>query len=206
MHKTNIYLISVGLFFLVMLQSFFLVYNDDMFYDLELEKNGVELEEKFEMKDDVLFYLNGGGNLSEDFFNEKEIIHLKDVRNLIIIAKGILVGLLFLLFLALIFILMDDARKLMTFQKIFVGTGLGVLVFSIISFLLKTKFHFFFIIFHKVLFRNDYWMLNPATDNLIILFPQQFFIDFVVAVYSNALIIALFMLIIGLILHFIQKK
>jgi len=206
MRKIKIYLIIKGLFLLVFLLSFFFVFNDEAFYDIELRTNQVELDEMHEMKDNVLFYLRSGGDISEEYFNEKEIIHLADVRNLIIIAKALYIGLLFLFFLTLIFILMDDALRLLTLQKIFVGTGLGILVFSIISFLLKSKFHFFFIIFHKVLFRNDYWMLNPATDNLIILFPQQFFIDFVVKVYTNALIIALFLLIIGLILHFIHKK
>jgi integral membrane protein (TIGR01906 family) len=38
-------------------------------------------------------------------------------------------------------------------------------------------FERFFILFHLISFSNQYWMLNPATDYLIRLFPEGFFYD-----------------------------
>ena len=34
-----------------------------------------------------------------------------------------------------------------------------------------------FVTFHRLAFRNDYWLLNPRTDLLIRLMPQEMFID-----------------------------
>ena len=38
-------------------------------------------------------------------------------------------------------------------------------------------FERFFLIFHLVSFSNEYWMLDPARDYLIRLFPGGFFYD-----------------------------
>ena len=35
----------------------------------------------------------------------------------------------------------------------------------------------FFLEFHLLSFANDFWQLNPATDYLIMLFPQGFWFD-----------------------------
>ena len=38
-------------------------------------------------------------------------------------------------------------------------------------------FNFVFTRFHFLSFANDLWMLDPRTDNLIIMFPQRFFFE-----------------------------
>jgi integral membrane protein (TIGR01906 family) len=38
-------------------------------------------------------------------------------------------------------------------------------------------FERFFLLFHLVSFSNEYWMLDPAKDYLIRLFPEGFFYD-----------------------------
>ena len=38
-------------------------------------------------------------------------------------------------------------------------------------------FDYFFILFHKISFSNDLWILNPKTDYLIMMFPENFFRD-----------------------------
>lgn len=43
-------------------------------------------------------------------------------------------------------------------------------------------FHSIFVLFHQVIFTNDLWLLDPATDLLIRLMPLQFFIDLVLAI------------------------
>lgn len=51
---------------------------------------------------------------------------------------------------------------------------LGQLLF-ICLFLLFIFFNKFFIIFHKVLFRNQDWIFNPYTDPIILALPPDFF-------------------------------
>jgi len=43
--------------------------------------------------------------------------------------------------------------------------------------LIAFDFDQFFLQFHLLSFANDFWMLNPATDYLIMLFPQGFWFD-----------------------------
>jgi integral membrane protein (TIGR01906 family) len=49
---------------------------------------------------------------------------------------------------------------------------------------LATFFNFddFFYRFHIFSFANDFWLLDPATDFLVMLFPQGFWYDATVAV------------------------
>src|SRR5581483_1488142 len=43
--------------------------------------------------------------------------------------------------------------------------------------LAATDFSELFIQFHLLSFSNDLWLLDPRTDNLIRLFPQEYFLD-----------------------------
>ncbi len=41
----------------------------------------------------------------------------------------------------------------------------------------------FFVAFHSVLFRNDYWLFDPSTDPVILVLPDAFFFQCAVAVF-----------------------
>lgn len=63
-------------------------------------------------------------------------------------------------------------------------------------------FEQFFILFHLISFSNAFWMLNPATDYLIRLFPEGFFYD-AAALGFGSIILEAF-LIIGAILAILK--
>lgn len=46
------------------------------------------------------------------------------------------------------------------------------LVLGVLAFL---DFDRFFITFHQLVFRNDYWLFDPATDPVILLLPEEYF-------------------------------
>ncbi|MDY3918487.1 MAG: TIGR01906 family membrane protein [Candidatus Limivivens sp.] len=52
-----------------------------------------------------------------------------------------------------------------------VGTTFPILV----GLLAAGNWDWFFVTFHKLLFRNDYWLFNPATDPIIDLLPDSYF-------------------------------
>lgn len=55
-------------------------------------------------------------------------------------------------------------------------TGLiTIIVPTVIGFLAAIDFDQAFIIFHKIAFRNDFWIFNPVTDPIIRILPQDFF-------------------------------
>jgi len=56
-----------------------------------------------------------------------------------------------------------------------------VLFLFLITMILK-DFSGFWVQFHHLFFNNDLWLLNPETDILIQMLPQQFFYDLVVRI------------------------
>ena len=43
--------------------------------------------------------------------------------------------------------------------------------------IISTDFSKYFIVFHKIFFNNDLWVLDPRTDMLINIVPEGFFFD-----------------------------
>lgn len=115
-------------------------------------------------------------------YSTEEIIHLKDVRNLIWLS--------WLLILILTIITLFSSTKDFIYGAIFS---------LILTLLLPTIFISFknsFILFHKLLFINNYWLL-PASSNLIQMFPKEFFIEATKQLIFNNLILSLFTLVLS---------
>jgi integral membrane protein (TIGR01906 family) len=113
-----------------------------------------------------------------NLFNERELIHLGDVRDLIQFDYWVqrVAFLLMVVFsLALFFGLRVGWRILVRglFWGSFITMGL------VVALALWALFGFerLFLLFHLVSFTNEYWILDPARDYLIRLFPGGFFYD-----------------------------
>jgi integral membrane protein (TIGR01906 family) len=57
------------------------------------------------------------------------------------------------------------------------GSVLTLGVVIILGLMISLNFESFFYQFHLLSFTNDLWLLDPATDYLIMLFPQGFWYD-----------------------------
>ena len=56
--------------------------------------------------------------------------------------------------------------------------GLITLIFILVLFIISLlDFNSLFFKFHEIVFTNNLWMLNSATDNLIRLLPEKIFLD-----------------------------
>lgn len=129
----------------------------------------------------VKYFFTKDKFLEIEGITEIEKIHMKDVKTLILISFIILTISSLTLFFLRRFI---DKRTL----KI---SGISILV--IIAFLLFEVFFNFdsaFYYFHKVLFRNNYWLLDPNTV-LIRLFPEKVFLTLSIIWFLLSLIISL---------------
>ena len=69
--------------------------------------------------------------------------------------------------------------------------------------IISTDFTKYFVIFHHIFFDNDLWILNPATDMLINIVPEGFFMD--TAARIGALYAILVALILGVSIALIIK-
>ncbi len=113
-------------------------------------------------------------------FNEREIIHLKDVKGLFRLDYLVFLG-------TLVYILGYDGysffrgarkehwRKLA--RRVIWGSGITLGTMAALGLGTLVGFDRLFRQFHLISFANDFWLLDPATDYLVMLFPQGFWYD-----------------------------
>lgn len=172
------------LVFLVFSYSLEFVAYDKRVYETQYEKNGVY--ERFgkenvnNITNQLFIYLQYEKEdklIPTSFFNQKEKQHLLDVKNLLQ-KESIFCTWMTGLFLVLLILLFPAAWKSNhPYRRVLfcAGTvGLGGMILQGLFILIS--FSATFTTFHLVLFTNDLWLLNPATDNLIVLFPEAFWI------------------------------
>lgn len=117
----------------------------------------------------------------ENAFSEKENAHLSDVRGIVNVLKiirwvggGLVIGLLALLYFK------HKAQPAQFLQDAVRGFALSALFLLLIATVLTiwgaVNFDGLFVTFHKLIFTNDLWLLNPNTDLLLALMPLNFFI------------------------------
>jgi integral membrane protein (TIGR01906 family) len=112
-------------------------------------------------------------------FNQKEVDHLIDVKNLISFNRRMMFG---LLGYAVAFAVAGFALRRRGFRGYLLNTlkwggllTMGLLV--LLAGAAAVDFQSLFLLFHLVSFSNMLWLLDPATDRLIQMFPQPFFRD-----------------------------
>ncbi len=110
-------------------------------------------------------------------FNEREIRHLKDVKGLFRLVYKLLLGSLVyaLVFIGVCLFWWRDKRRLG--GGLFFGGGLTLALMLALGLVIAFDFDSFFLKFHLFSFANDFWMLDPGRDYLIMLFPSGFWYD-----------------------------
>lgn len=137
--------------------------------------------------ENLLNYFNNKEELKFNY-TERELIHLYDVKNLINILSLTVYILGLLILLILIFNKNDISKILIISGAITIGFVLILILFD---------FSFLFTNFHKILFTNDYWLLNKDTL-LIRTYPIEFFINFFKRLVLNIIITSLIIIAIGI--------
>lgn len=130
-----------------------------------------------------------------DLFNERELVHLEDVKALIQLDYHVQIGSLILVIvcsLVLLFWRKYGSWRALASQ---IAWGSIVSVFLILALALGAIFGFerLFLQFHLVSFHNLYWILDPSQDYLIMMFPGGFFQDASLFVCGATIIEALFL-------------
>ena len=127
-----------------------------------------------------------------NLFNQKEIDHMVDVKNLIkttILFERTGLILLIIFFVFYLFregyiSFYENLKRIMLVSFLIWSILLFLIVFGMI-----VDFNYTFTLFHKIMFTNDLWILDPNSDFLIMIYPQRFFLEI------SAAIIILFILI-----------
>ncbi|MBI2499689.1 TIGR01906 family membrane protein [Candidatus Woesearchaeota archaeon] len=193
MKVKEVVLIIVLVLFIFLLNFKLLVYNTG-FYDKEIDRLNITISRELAETNinNLISYFKDEKELTTNFFNEKEKLHLKDV-------KGLINKTLALFYIILILLIILIASNYKNLKKPFILSG-SITILIILLFYLINFENFFNNTFHKVLFNNDLYLLDPAKDNLINLFPYEFFQDFAYKLFINSFITSLILITIGFIL------
>ena len=115
-----------------------------------------------------------------NLFNQKEIDHMVDVKNLIkttILFERTGLILLIIFFVFYLFregyiSFYENLKRIMLVSFLIWSILLFLIVFGMI-----VDFNYTFTLFHKIMFTNDLWILDPNSDFLIMIYPQRFFLE-----------------------------
>jgi integral membrane protein (TIGR01906 family) len=147
--------------------------------DSELEKAATGLISYFNSGDEYISLTVIKDGEPFELFNQREIIHLKDVKGLIWLDYWVLLGtLVYVLAYAGVCIFWRKRRYWRRLAWGVVGGGGFTLAFMLALGLgILFGFSQLFWQFHVVFFTNEFWLLDPTRDYLKMLFPDGFFYD-----------------------------
>lgn len=106
-------------------------------------------------------------------FNNKEITHMDDVRELLLFFLGLRDVALILALIAFLMLLKYDHQTIS--KALFYGSAIFMVVLLIVGASFIFNFNNTFILFHQLFFANDLWIMDPSTDRLIWIVPEPFF-------------------------------
>ena len=170
--------------------------------------SGVQAQEYPALASSLTEYLKGKADTpqiqvikygeSASAFSQKEIQHLEDIKDLIALANSLRYTALGLAVMAIIafFVIRNTAspgligiikpqRALSLALFLFFGAALVLAVWGLID------FNSLFYAFHRVLFRNDLWLLDARQDLLLQLMPEDFFVSYALDLMKNSALILL---------------
>lgn len=169
---------------------------DKKYYRQYVIKNNLDREVRLEktqifaLYNSLIDYIDTGDeDLINETFNNREVLHMKDVHQLFELNKKLNLAskLVFYSFIisSIIKIVYKAKVKTLTGKdldfyiekyktiKNFILIFVGVLL--ILSVFIATDFNKYFIKFHELFFNNDLWVLNPETDIMIRMLPEDYF-------------------------------
>lgn len=146
----------------------------------------------------------------EEYFSQRDKYHMVDVKGLFV--KGRFLRNASLIYIAgFIFFLFwkkphkSQLRKLARYGIAVSAVGIAPVLILVV--LMNIDFYKYFTIFHEIFFTNDLWLLDPAVDRLINMFPQDFFTDMAFSIsYFYIAEMALILIVSLLVLRFVRAN
>ncbi|MBT1280287.1 TIGR01906 family membrane protein [Thermoanaerobacter sp. CM-CNRG TB177] len=191
----------VSLFLTVLLTNLqYVVVNND-FYKEEYVKNnvmlvtGMNIEELMRVTHimqrylmgkeetlDVMAKINGS---RQRMFNDRELAHMKDVKNLF--QMGFFIRNISIIVFLLIFTYFLFTKSFYKVLDYLLKSTIFIMILLLVFALgVMLNFDNWFTVFHLVFFDNDLWLLDVERDRLIQMFPLEFFQDVVFLIFKNA--------------------
>ena len=151
--------------------------------------------------ENLLAYLKDNTSLNKNWFSDKDILHMIDVKNLYNVSFKVMTFCLIIFVITTIIIIITKKTKTLlyitkTFNKTLV---IFILLIAILAGIIAYNFNSFWIRFHTILFSNDLWLLSPDESNLIKMVPEEFFISLITRIIIHIFIVFTLLLITNII-------
>lgn len=183
---------------------------DISWYEKKFSKLAVYGElgkERVDSQTENLFaYLRGRRELEKIYYTSREEAHLRDVKQIMAMVKLLNIALIFIFSILAVYIL--KKANTLAFAKIIFKAGIasvaGMALLILFSFLF---FDQLFFLFHKIAFANNYWLLSPEEEFLVVIFPEQLFADMAVRIFMRTLAASfLFIMLASAVILLYKKK
>ena len=127
------------------------------------------------------------GGQRKELFNDREKAHMVDVSALYLNCMKVKWICLAVCISVIMILLLRKEGFLFTLSEQFnLVSVLFLTVIGALALYAYSDFNTFWISFHHVFFtQNDFWLLNPRTDMLIRMVPEQFFYDLVFRIVTG---------------------
>jgi integral membrane protein (TIGR01906 family) len=185
-------ILSISVFLFLLTSALHVVSFDMRIYEQAFERYGiaedldVDIDTLMVYTDLLTSYLKGevdSPNLittvrgvEGPLYGEREILHLVDVRDLFALSFTVRNISMAIALASLALIL--KARAVSGAARAYMYSSLAIMsLLLLLGILAAVDFERYFTYFHLISFSNDLWLLDPATENLIRLFPEPFFAD-----------------------------
>lgn len=139
-----------------------------------------------------------------EFFNQRELDHMKDVRNLIMGGMKVRTAAVLVVAAcgAVLIFRKADIKRIISRAFTF-GIPAITLFSAVLGYIISRDFTTAFIYFHEMLFTNDLWWLDPATDMLVNIVPEPFFMA--MALKIGIIFVAVILIIFFVSVYFVVK-
>lgn len=161
-------------------------YYKSQYYEHDIYKRiGIEETELIKSTQKLLDYIKGKRDNLDfkanirgemvDFFSERDKMHMIDVKNLFQIGYIARNGLALIIVVIIFILKFNNNLKINVGKCLLFFPIIGVIPFFILIILINIDFNRYFTVFHEMFFNNDLWLLDPVTDRLVNIFPEEFF-------------------------------
>jgi len=162
-------------------------------------KIGTTYEELIKNTTNLLDYLNHKAILNLDWYTDKDILHMQDVRTLYSLSYKTMIFFIIVFTISTILLIILCKKRTIfyitnTFNKVLLAF---IIVIGILSCIISYNFTSFWIKFHQLLFSNDLWLLSPDESNLIQMVPEEFFISLITTIILHIFILFISLLILN---------
>ena len=147
--------------------------------EVELEKAATGLISYFNSGEEYISLTVIKDGKPFELFNQREVVHLRDVKGLIRLDYWVLLGtLIYTLSYAGVSLIWQRKRHWRRLAWAVVGgSGITLALMLAIGLGILLNFDQLFWQFHLLSFSNEFWQLDPTRDYLIMLFPGGFWYD-----------------------------